>query len=292
MDKQADWLLEQIQKEFPDEIAAGWTVSDVDAPFHARVLALSKKHTFSIVALPLHPLIALERRFPGIWHCLHNSRHVMWIIIKDAAATYGVIQQLERALGDIGLPQVKVTAIARKKKSGPGFEPLDMHAVISQEDHDVLLSKQSEEAKRDCMKRGSMNGNEMQLVLGAFEFISERLKEGVLPKNKLRLEKWIDAMKRSLVSFNAGAAVALADMWSTNRSAEMGDHFRDWADVVCDEMGPKVGLPYNGRDYLAILPIHWLCEPDHLQASSSMLWETTGTAPGSGTDATTEMVSF
>eukprot|EP00656_Telonema_subtile_P026177 TRINITY_DN2815_c0_g1_i3.p2 TRINITY_DN2815_c0_g1~~TRINITY_DN2815_c0_g1_i3.p2 ORF type:complete len:110 (-),score=4.14 TRINITY_DN2815_c0_g1_i3:5-334(-) len=103
-----------------------------------------------------------------------------------------------------------------------------------------------------------MNGNEMKLVIGAFEFIAGRL-------------------------------VSKADPRSM--PGQPLHSFRGWADQIGDEMGPKIGMPYNGKDYLSILPVHWLCEPDHLELSASLLWEEHGVAPGSGTDATTEMVS-
>lgn len=34
-------------------------------------------------------------RVPGIWHCIHNSRHVVWVIIKDAAAVFGLLDALQ-----------------------------------------------------------------------------------------------------------------------------------------------------------------------------------------------------
>ena len=77
---------------------------------------------------------------------------------------------------------------------------------------------------------------------------------------------------------------ALADIWTTNRSEEL---------TFVDEMmtiPASAGLPYVVREYLAILPIHYLAEPTHLQGMSSSIWEQYGVAPGSMTDATTEMV--
>ncbi len=96
-------------------------------------------------------------------------------------------------------------------------------------------------------------------------------------------------MQQALTAFNKGTAIALADVWLSNRAVEMGDKFRTFANEI-GGISKGCGLPYVSREYLAILPIHWLCEPDHLQAHASALFELYGVSPGSGTDATTEMV--
>ena len=83
---------------------------------------------------------------------------------------------------------------------------------------------------------------------------------------------------------------ALADIWLIDRRHEMGQHFRTWIDVIIVDMGPQIGLPYHGRSYIDILPAHYVHEPDHLEAHSSSTWQKYGVAPGSGTDATMEMV--
>jgi len=289
IDKCAEYLVHEIEAQFDEEDPA---TTSVKAKFHKEVTRLARENTFSIIAPPIMKNVALEYRVPGIWHCVHNCEHAMWILIMDAAATYGVIDELQTAMIDLGLPHIKVAAVPRPKKPGVGFDACNMEAVIDAQDEANRQVKASEESAQDCAKRSSMTGNEMVLVLAAFDFVSTRLKKAVAVKNALRFSKWQTSMELAISHFNQGKALALADIWATNKAVEMGTHFRSWADEVSDNMGKQVGLPYNGREYIAILPAHWLIEPDHLQEHSSNMWEKHGIAPGAGTDATTEMVFF
>ena len=44
-----------------------WGVSDVAAPFHDRVLQLTRENTFGQISHPLLEHIPAELRVPGIW---------------------------------------------------------------------------------------------------------------------------------------------------------------------------------------------------------------------------------
>jgi hypothetical protein len=290
VDKCAEWLELQISEEFPEDYLCGHGTVDQKAPFHKQAMQYTREHTFSIIASPLLERIPLSLRTPGVWHCTHNCRLVIWIMTKDAAATYGVIDALQLAVIDLGLPHIKVAAVARPKKQGPGFAPCDVQGVIDTDNEIKRQTKESEEAAQDCSKRGSLDGNELRLMCGAMEFLTNRMLSAVADKNKKRMEAWVTSTVKAMASFEAGTAIALADIWATNRANEMGEHFRAWADEICDHVGPEIGMPYLGREYLAILPAHWLCEPDHFEQSASAMWEQHGIAPGSGTDGTTEMV--
>jgi hypothetical protein len=286
IDKQVEWLTAQIRSEFPND--AAFEIFDVEAPFHKAVLKYTQQNTFSYVAFPLLPNIPLKFRVPGIWHCIYNCRHAMWILMKDGASAYGSIAALQEAMNDLGMTHIKVAAADRPKSKEKG-DCID--AVIARENEDMRQTKATEEAASDVNKRGNLTGKEHSLVLGAFDFISTRMLSKMEAKHQRRAEKWQAVMQRAIQAFNQGAAIALADMWETNRSAEMGGHFRDWADELVDGIGPQVGINYLGRTYINILPAHWLCERDHLQESSSEMWELHGVAPGSGTDSTCEMVT-
>ena len=287
IDKCAEYLVNEIATSFDEPNPA---TTSVKATFHKAVTQLARDHTFNIIAAPIMKNVALQYRVPGIWHCLHNCEHAMWILIMDAAATYGIIDDLQQGMIDLGLPHIKVAAVPRPKKPGVGFDACNMEAVIDAQDELHRQVKASEESAQDCAKRSSMTGVELVLVLGAFDFLSTRMKKGVAAKNTLRFSKWQTSMEQALANFNSGKAVALADIWATNKAVEMGTHFRAWADEISDKMGKQVGLPYNGREYIAILPAHWLIERDHLEEHASHMWEEHGIAPGAGTDATTEMV--
>ncbi len=283
----AEYLAGEITKRFdtpnPD-------TTKTAAPFHKDVNQIAQENTFSIVASPIMRHVGLAYRVPGIWHAIHNCESAMWVLIMDAAATYGVIDALQQGMIELGLPHIKVAAVPRPKKTGPGFDACNIEGVIDALNENLRQAKASEESAQDCAKRSSMTGKEMVLVLSMLNLITSLMKAAVPEKNILRFERWEASMKTAMNNFNAGRAIALADIWPTNRAAEMGEHFRAWADEISDRMGKQVGLPYNGREYIAILPAHWLIEPDHLQAHASAMWEKHGVAPGAGTDATTEMV--
>jgi hypothetical protein len=283
IDKQAEYLQDKIEELFADDVADGWTTTCQDAPFHAKVVEISREYCYNTVAHPILPNIALPRRVPGIWHCLHNSRHALWLLIKDAASTYFVIDALQDAITSLGLIQIRVTAT--KKVKGKNIE-----AIMTEEAEDTRAKIESEESKQECAKRLGMNGNELELVIGSFDQLVSAMGSRVQPANKLRFSRWSESMASAITSFNAGAAIALADMWATNRAHEMGEHFRAFVDHLVDGIGPGCGLSYLSREYTSILPIHWISEPDHLEAHASAMYEELGVSPGSGTDATMEMV--
>jgi len=285
MNKQAEYLQDRIEELYPDDVADGWTTTCQDAPFHAKVVEISREKCYNIVAHPIFSNIRLSRRVPGIWHCLHNSRHALWLLIKDAASAYDVIAALQHAITELGLIQIRVTTT--KKVKGKNIE-----SIMTDEAEDMRAKIEQEEAKHDCAKRLGMNGKELQLVIGSFSKLASAMACHAKPEHKLRFSRWVDAMSNAISSFNAGAAIALADMWSTNRAHEMGQHFRTFVDHVVDGIGPGCGLSYLSREYTSILPIHWLAEPDHLEAHASAMYDALGVAPGSGTDATTEMVMY
>ena len=128
------------------------------------------------------------------------------------------------------------------------------------------LKALTEEERNQGVKHMAMDGMELTKVIEDFEVLANTMAGGVPTSEQGRFSKWRTAMKKALDAFNKGAALALADIWHEDKSAEMGEHFRTWFDTVVDEMGPEVGLPYLGREYVNILPCHWLAEPDHLPA--------------------------
>jgi hypothetical protein len=282
VDKGAEYVQDYIDT-IHEEHCEDFAPTDQHAPFHKAVVTQSREHTYSIVAPPLLKHIPMWLRFPGIWHCCHNTRQMFWIMFKDAAGAYGVIPKLQAAMVAIGLKHIKVAAMGKPRKEA------NIEAAISAENAAALKKAVDEEAKEDCNQRAGMDGNELEIVMDNLDVILGHFKSGVAPANSNAFERWGASVTRALKAFNKGTAIALADLWETNRAAEMGEKFRTFADEICG-IDKSCGLPYVSREYLAILPIHWLCEPDHLQAQASKLFETYGVAPGSGTDATTEMV--
>ena len=85
-DKCADHMnacVEEWAEDCPDNDGAEWVSTDQAAPFHKSVVDVAKKCTFSTVADPLCKNIPQKRRTAGIWHCVHNCRTAMWILLKD-----------------------------------------------------------------------------------------------------------------------------------------------------------------------------------------------------------------
>ena len=54
----------------------------------------------------------------------------------------------------------------------------------------------------------------------------------------------------------------------------------------------NAGLPYPVRDYLAILPIHWLTDPKHVERMACGIYDDYGVTMGTRTDATTEVIVY
>ena len=141
------------------------------------------------------------------------------------------------------------------------------------------------------VERTSMDGVELNRCLANFTTLAEAMSAAVPAAQKERIKRWRVTMEKAITAFNRGAAIALADIWHIDKSAAMGEAFREWNDTIIDGLGPECGLPYLGREYVNILPAHWLTEPDHLEQFSSQLWQEHGVLPGSGSDAVMEMVS-
>lgn len=279
---------------YEDDVAAGWLTTQTDAPFHKLVVKVAKENTYSIIADPLLQHIPWDLRVPGIWHCMHNCRTAMWILLKDAANKYGAAcrEGLKRAMGKLGLGKIKVAATNRPKKLGPGFENSSHieYLILHEQSEPDRVKAVEAEVKNEGCERTAMDGQELEKVMKNIGAVLKGMEEGVGAANKERFADFKTAMHSALTSFNLGAEVALADIWLTDRSHEMGQHFRAWINVIIDDMGPQIGLPYHGRSYIDILPAHYVHEPDHLEAHSSSTWQKYGVAPGSGTDATMEMV--
>ena len=113
------------------------------------------------------------------------------------------------------------------------------------------------QAEEKVASRASMDGNELLKVMHSWDKLVAGMEAGGIPEeNEHDWNSFKISMKKALASFNAGAAFALMDIWDTDKSQEMGEHFRDWADTIIDEIGPTIGLKYTGRSYLDILPAH------------------------------------
>ena len=284
VDKGAEHIQEYIDTVHED-ISADFKATDQNAPWHKDVMKLTRENTYSILAEPLLKHISISMRFPGIWHCCHNTRQMLWLMLKDVAAVYGIIPALQAAMKAIGLDHIQVAAAKKPRKE------CNMEAMITEENAAAQKKAIDEEAKTDCAKTAGMDGKELVIVMANLKVIIGYFESAVKPEFQKPLERWAPSVTAALAAFDEAAAIALADMWETNRAAEMGEKFRTFADEIAN-ISKGSGLPYVSREYLAILPIHWLCEPDHLQAQASTLYESWGVAPGSGTDATTEMVSI
>ena len=147
----------------------------------------------------------------------------------------------------------------------------------------------AEEDRNDGCARTSMDGMELIKVTKSFNQIVNKMEEVGIPNpSQFRWDGFKVAMHKALAAFNAAAALALADLWEEDKSHEMGENFRRWADAIIDDLGPEVGLPYAGRSYLDILPAHWLCEKDHLEQHARENWLTFGVSPGVNSDAPCE----
>jgi hypothetical protein len=273
--------------EYEDNQGEEWQSTDQNAPFHKKVVEVAKTCTFSTTAAPLYKHIPQERRVPGVWHCTHNCRHAMWILLKDMAGKYNMIDNLQRALASLGLGKIKCAPKDRKKTTG-GFSSVES-IMIDEKADGVRMQKVAEEDRNDGCARTSMDGMELIKVMKNFNQIVGKMEEvGIPAKSQFRWDGFKVGMHKALTAFNAAAALALADLWEEDKSHEMGENFRKWADAIIDDLGPEVGLPYAGRSYLDILPAHWLCEKDHLEQHARENWLAFGVSPGVNSDAPCE----
>lgn len=230
-------------------------------------------------------------------------------LIKDAAGCYGekgeVRDALKKGMKQIGLGNIKTASTDRPKKKKSDEQTTMEFLILAETAEPAAVKAAEEEARNDGNQRMSMDGGELLKTMKNFKVLADTMEAAVPAIQKDRFKKFRERMDKALEAFNAGAAIALADIWLTDRSGEMGKHFRDFADEIIDGMGPSIGLKFPGRSYLDILPAHWLVEPSHLEAHSSMTWQNSGVAPGnlralvqsfkrlwsgSGTDGTMEMV--
>ena len=295
MDKGAEYIRKMIEEEYEEDLEE-WAITDQGAPFHDRVMQLSRECTYSQIDQPLLEHIPSARRLPGVWHCIHNCRGAMWLLIKDAAARYKVIMALKAAMStkEVDLPNIKCAASARPRSKGPGFNKDDAQVadlLDTEAAEAARVTALTEEERNQGIERTSMDGMELIRCLENFTTLAAGMEAKVSAEHKSRFADWRKAMEKALKAFNKGAEFALADIWHGDKSQEMGNAFREWFDTCVDEMGSSCGLPYEGREYVNILPAHWLTEPDHLQEHASWLWRVHGVTVGSGSDAVMEMVT-
>lgn len=114
VDKGAEYIQEYIDTEHEDT-SEDFKATDQNAPWHKDVMKLTRENAYSILAAPLLKHIPMHMRFPGIWHCCHNTRQMLWLMIKDVAAVYGVIPGLQAAMKAIGLEQIQVSATRKPR---------------------------------------------------------------------------------------------------------------------------------------------------------------------------------
>ncbi len=183
VDKGAAYIQEHIETVY-GEHTADFKATDQLAPWHKDVMKLTRDKTYSIVAHPLLSQIPLSMRLPGIWHCCHNTRQMLWIMIKDAAAVYGVIPELEAAMKDISLEHIKIAAVGKPRKEA------NMEAMISEENAAAQERAVDEEAKNDCVKRAGMDGKEVTVVMSNFDVILDHFERGVKPAMLNQLHRW------------------------------------------------------------------------------------------------------
>ena len=289
-DKCAEHMQECVaewQEDCEGNNGQDWEATDQGAPFHSSVVDVAKACTYSTTAHPVIAGIPQHRRVPGIWHCIHNCRHAMWVLLKDMAGKYCLLDALKLAMTDIGLPNIKVAPTDRKSKAG-GFSSVE-GVMISEIAEGVRIKAVQDEEKNEGNDRTSMDGNELINVMANFEKIVAVMEaHGIPEEHQWRWDEFKLHMGKALTSFNAGAAIALADIWLDDQSQQMGENFRAWADTIIDNLGMGIGLPYEGRTYLDILPAHWLCEPDHLEAHARRNFGELGITPGSLSDGPCE----
>jgi hypothetical protein len=276
----AKYIKDKIEATYPEESKV-YACCDTKAPFHAAATKLSREHAYSIVDQPLLPMISSDVRMPGIWHCTHNCRVMLWLMCKDISCQCGVIPGLQSAMNSIGLGQIRVSADKKPRKEA------NIEGQVSAENAAVNALTAKEDAERNT--KSSMQGTELEKVFDNFARIVDHLEDNAQDdESKLKLRRWRAPVERALHAFNEGCKVALADIWTHNRADELG-HFRTFVDELMS-IPTSAGLPYQVREYISILPVHYLAEPSHLQAKASAMYEQFGVAPGSGTDAATEMV--
>ena len=280
MSKGAEYVQQQISQKYPNE-AAVHAITSQTAPFHSHANKLCKEHSYSIVAPALMPDIPLELRMPGPWHCTHNIRVMMWLMCKDIACQSGVLSALQAVMASIGLGNITVTADKKPRRVA------NIEQAITDENAAAALVIDKQEGDSRTSKAG-MDGTELVKVFENFSKILTAMKAGAKDAGELlKLDRWGPPFTLALAAFDEGCKVLLADLWPTDRSAELA-HFRTFFDRIMD-IPDSAGLPYPVREYLAILPIHWLCEPSHVERTAHSIHGQFGVAMGTGTDAATEV---
>lgn len=277
----AKYVKSCIENQFPGA-SQQHEIHEQDAPFHKSANKHSRESAYSIIAEPLEPSIELAYRFAGVWHCIHNTRVMLWLMLKDIAAQCGLVTSLQRAMAVIGLHYIRVSADRKPRREA------NLESAISDENERARAVVASSE-DRDRNTKASMDGTELVQVFENFHQICDAMEAAAQDSaEKLKFVRWRTPVQRALAAFNEGTAVALADIWTQNRSSSIGK-FRTFCDEIMS-IPASAGLPYATREYLAILPIHYLAEESHFQAKASRMYDEYGVAPGSGSDATTEMV--
>ena len=91
------WL-QECQEDCEGDNGQDWEATDQGAPFHGKVVDVATACTYSTTAHPLIAGIPQHCRMPGLWHCIHNCRHAMWVLLKDMAGKYCLPDELELAM--------------------------------------------------------------------------------------------------------------------------------------------------------------------------------------------------
>ena len=169
VDKCAQYLQTKVEVSYEDDVAAGWLTTQTDAPFHKLIVKVANENTYSIIADPLLQHIPWDLRVPGIWHCMHNCRTAMWILLKDPANKYGAPcrEGLKQAMGKLGLGKIKVAATNRPKKLGPGFENSSHieYLILHEQSEPDRVKAVEAEVKNEGCERTAMDGQELEKVM-------------------------------------------------------------------------------------------------------------------------------
>lgn len=164
------------------------------------------------------PDIPLARRVPGPWHCTHNVRVMMWIMLKDIACQCGVLLTLQAAMASIGLGNIAVTADKKPRKAA------NIEHMVNTENEAAAAEVGKQEADSRTTK-ASMTGVELQKVFKNFAKIFKAMLGATNGEDsvaeKLMLQRWGAPFTLALAAFNEGCKVLLADLWPINRSTEL-----------------------------------------------------------------------
>ena len=167
MSQGAQYVQDKISQLYPAE-AAVTPITCQTADFHKHANKLCNQHSYSIVDQPLMPDIPLARRVPGPWHCTHNVRVTMWIVLKDTACQCGVLLTLQAAMASIGLGNIAVTADKKPRKAA------NIEHMVNTENEAAAAEVGKQEADSRTTK-ASMTGVEVQKVFKNFAKIFEAM---------------------------------------------------------------------------------------------------------------------